>query len=736
MVGIIKKILFENEDNGYYIADLELSEYSKDEVPQKFHDSHITVKGYFPCREDMKIEITGKYVVYKGKPQIEVENFSEVLPVTNEGIIAYLSSGMIKGIGKVTAKRIVDTFGSNTFDVFEKTPELLVTVQGVSRNKIDTILKSYQESFDMKRIVQMLMPYGISANKCFKIQKVFAEKSLDIVRYDTYQLTKINGFGFKTVDEIALKLGCTPFDSNRVRAGVKFVLEEAQSQGHLFLPQIELLNKTYELLNEKFAGQEVVTNSLIIKTICNLADEGDLRGDNGNAYLAKNFERETFVANEIADRIKKSNGKKLSDEKILDVVSAIEDENNITLAENQKEAVIKAVSNSFLLLTGGAGTGKTTVLKFILEACERLTECKSVCLLAPTGRAASRMTEAVGRTATTIHSKLQLREDSKDNEGAVIDDDIVVVDETSMCDMYIFSELIKSVPKKSKLILIGDSEQLPSVGAGNVLFELLNSPVAKVELKQIQRQKGNDNPIITNSLAVRQGNINLDYTSDKFKLYHTDSQEEAQSRIIKLFLNKVASYGIENVAVLAPMRKGAAGTNELNKALQNAYNPYRKGTKIIRKGKNEYRVGDKIMQVKNDYSIVWESSTTKGMGLFNGEIGYITDIKDDILIADFDGRTVRMESFESIVLAYAITIHKSQGSEFECVIMPIMTSQYIMLAKNLLYTGITRAKKEIAIVGQKKAMAIAIKNNSVAQRNTMLAHRIIKNLESEANSCD
>lgn len=368
MVGIIKKILFENEDNGYYIADLELSEYSKDEVPQKFNDSHITVKGYFPCREDMKIEITGKYVVYKGKPQIEVENFSEVLPVTNEGIIAYLSSGMIKGIGKVTAKRIVDTFGSNTFDVFEKTPELLVTVQGVSRNKIDTILKSYQESFDMKRIVQMLMPYGISANKCFKIQKVFAEKSLDIVRYDTYQLTKINGFGFKNVDEIALKLGCTPFDSNRVRAGIKFVLEEAQSQGHLFLPQTELLNKTYELLNEKFAGQEVVTNSLIIKTICNLADEGDLRGDNGNAYLAKNFERETFVANEIADRIKKNNGKKLSDEKILDVVSAIEDENNITLAENQKEAVIKAVSNSFLLLTGGAGTGKTTVLKFITRS--------------------------------------------------------------------------------------------------------------------------------------------------------------------------------------------------------------------------------------------------------------------------------------------------------------------------------------------------------------------------------
>lgn len=727
MTGIIKKILYENEDNGFCIATLVIINAEAGELPENFNESSISIKGYFPCREDMEINISGKLSYFKGKPQIEVENFSEVLPLTKVGIISYLSSGLISGIGKVTAERIYNAFGKKTFEILEKEPELLVTVKGISRSKIDKILKSYQETFDMRKIIETLVPFGISANKCFKIQKQFGERALEIVNNDTYRLTAIKGFGFKTVDEIALKLGRTPDDVNRVRCGVKFVLDEAQSEGHLYLPQTELLNKTYELLNEKFAGQEVVSNSFIIKTICNLATEGDLRGDNGNAYLAKNFERETIVAYKISDRIKKSKDKKLSEKKILDVISTLEDENNITLAENQKEAVVKAVNNSFLLLTGGAGTGKTTVLKFILEACERLTECKSVCLLAPTGRAASRMTEAVGRTATTIHSKLQLREDSEENE-VVVDDDIVVVDESSMIDMYVFSELMKSVSKKSKLILIGDSEQLPSVGAGNVLFELLNSPIAKVELKQIQRQKG-DNPIIKNSMFVREGVNLLDYTSDKFRFFYADNQDEAANRIINLYMKKVNQFGVENVEVLAPMRKGAAGTNELNIALQQAYNPYRKGNKTLKKGKTEYRVGDKIMQTKNDYSIVWESlNGNKGEGLFNGEIGYVTDIQDDVLVADFDGRTFRLDNLENIVLAYAITIHKSQGSEFPCVIMPILNSQYIMLKKNLLYTGITRAKDEISIVGQKSAVSIAIRNNTVAERNTMLAKRISDNL--------
>lgn len=677
----------------------------------------------------MKLEIKGKLSMYKGKPQIEVENFSEVLPATKEGIISYLSSGLIKGIGKITAKRIVDTFGTNTFEVFENTPELLVTVQGVSRNKLDNILKSYQETFDMRKIIQMLMPYGVSANKCFKIQKAFKDKALDIVKNNTYRLVKINGFGFKTVDEIALKLGYTPFDSNRVRFGIQYVLEEAQCEGHLYLPQKELLQKVHDILNENFS-QEVVSNSLVVKTICDLANEGILKGNNGCAYLKKNFEREVFVANEIARRITNSKTQKLSDEKINACIEKLEKDNGITFADKQREAITKSVNNSFLLITGGAGTGKTTVLKYILKACEELTESESVCLLAPTGRAASRMSEAVGIQATTIHSKLQIRESDESND-VVIDDDICVVDETSMCDMFIFSQLIGSVSQNTKLILLGDSEQLPSVGAGNVLFELLHSPIARVELNQIQRQQGDDNPIITNSLAVRECKTNLDYSKDTFKLYHTDSQEEAQDRIVSLFLNKVNTYGIENIEVIAPMKKGAAGTNELNKALQNAYNPYRKGTKVFRKGKTEFRVGDKIMQIKNDYSIIWESvkGNEKGMGLFNGEIGYVTDIKDDILIADFDGRIVSFESLENIVLAYAITIHKSQGSEFDCVLMPLLTSQYIMLAKNLLYTGITRAKKEISIIGQKKALAIAIKNNSVAKRNTMLAQRIINELD-------
>lgn len=573
------------------------------------------------------------------------------------------------------------------------------------------------------------MPYGVSANKCFKIQKAFKDKALDIVKNNTYRLVKINGFGFKTVDEIALKLGYTPFDSNRVRFGIQYVLEEAQCEGHLYLPQKELLQKVHDILNENFS-QEVVSNSLVVKTICDLANEGILKGNNGCAYLKKNFEREVFVANEIARRITNSKTQKLSDEKINACIEKLEKDNGITFADKQREAITKSVNNSFLLITGGAGTGKTTVLKYILKACEELTESESVCLLAPTGRAASRMSEAVGIQATTIHSKLQIRESDESND-VVIDDDICVVDETSMCDMFIFSQLIGSVSQNTKLILLGDSEQLPSVGAGNVLFELLHSPIARVELNQIQRQQGDDNPIITNSLSVRECKTNLDYSKDTFKLYHTDSQEEAQDRIVSLFLNKVNTYGIENIEVIAPMKKGAAGTNELNKALQNAYNPYRKGTKVFRKGKTEFRVGDKIMQIKNDYFIIWESvkGNEKGMGLFNGEIGYVTDIKDDILIADFDGRIVSFESLENIVLAYAITIHKSQGSEFDCVLMPLLTSQYIMLAKNLLYTGITRAKKEISIIGQKKALAIAIKNNSVAKRNTMLAQRIINELD-------
>lgn len=755
----IIRTLYETPETGFRICLAEILESSEeDRIPRQVDTFQaITVKGYFPVNKAVTLVLSGEWQKDKYGYSLWVSDFKEVVQTTESGIIAYLSAS-VKGVKEGTAKKIVEQFGLKTLDVFENSPEELLAIKGIGRKKLVGIIESFKETRAIQEIVTYLAPVGVTPNKCAKIAKCFGGEAMNVLLNDPFRLCEIEGFGFLVVDEIARKTSFSPTDPLRIKGAIKYVLQAAATEGHLCLNQIECILCAYLILNgvdwrrlDRRANRaleahdlstlrtslrkEDVNYKLVKDQFVIMALASELKGDNGYAYLPLPYQQETETAKIISERLMRTDTTEASDEDVAQIIEDQEKVLGIRLASKQREAVALAVRENTCIITGGPGVGKTTVLKVVLAACTELNglSVEDVTLLAPTGRAAQRMAESVGDgyTASTIHSALRITAGDDSSYGDKLNTKLVVVDESSMVDAHICWLLLKAIPKSAKLIIIGDPEQLPSVGAGNVLYEFLScKKIPTVKLDVIYRQAG-ISPIVTNSALIQSGATNLLY-EENFQFYDvpqkaeldngTNVQQLAANIVIEQYLAAVREHGIDEVQVLCPFRKAGviAGATELNKAIQERVNPKSPLKPQIKRGHNIYRLGDKVIQTKNN----------KDIGVYNGDVGYIKaiDTKEDEITISFNGTSVVYDAAQmtDVDLAYAISIHKSQGSQYHTVIIPILNDFFVMLRRNLIYTGITRAKEKVVLVGHRSALSTAIKSNFISHRNTQLAARIIQ----------
>lgn len=755
-----KKAIFTKDDFKIAVFKADKKDIPKGKSNEFYGNNYFTAIGYFPTNSTIQLDLEGDWEKSKYGYQLKVTVFEEKVPATRDGIISYLSSGLIKGIGPTTAERIYDTFGNRTLEVIEGDPSQLLTVKGISPKKLEKIVSCYKETKGLKEILQYLAPYGVSPNKCIKIHQKFGGDSIRIVKENPYHLQEVDGFGFKIIDGIARATHVAMNDPLRISSAIKFTLESKKKEGHVCYEQKALLKEAYDLLNEDFSSP-VCSIQEVLKGFLKMAKEKILCGDRGYAYLEKDYKDEVQTADMIARKIKflpiynavenKDNeknsslskyknsyntlstpqskkhtrkNKRYKKEEIMKIISELEDIYHVTLADKQKEAIVMETQENFCITTGGPGTGKTTSLYFFLKTYEMLNKKKqiSVKLLAPCARAARRLGESCKNeySASTIHSAIGITPDGewKEQKLNTLDYDIVVVDECSMCDAHIFYLLLNYLPQSTKLILLGDPEQLPSVGAGNVLFELLqNTYIPRVKLETIYRQ-GKESLIVVNSSKIEHGDTKLKYGND-FTFDRCMGSEDTAEKVVDLFMKEYAeaNYDLSKVQILSPFKKEgiAAGATELNKKIQAIINPLKKGKLEYKRHGYVFREGDKVIQTAN----------TKEVS--NGDMGIIKSITSDKkVIINFADQTLEYEGtdMDHVDLAYAISIHKFQGSECKTVIMPIIKAFYIMLRRNLIYTGITRGKQKVALVGEPQALAMAINNNDVDKRNTFLSERI------------
>jgi exodeoxyribonuclease V alpha subunit len=634
------------------------------------------------------------------------------------GIEKYLGSGLIKGVGPVTAKRIVKVFGEKTLDVIEESVEKLLIVEGIGRRRIAMIGKAWTEQKEIRSVMVFLQSHGVSSASASKIYKKYGNEAIAIVKDNPYRLAHdIFGIGFLTADKIAQKLGFDEKSPLRAEAGIIFKLHELADEGHVYYPCGELISQAKEMLNAGESVLEIAMQSLLAENKIVIEDLEDVRG----VFLSGYHFAEIQIAKKLKEiRDSQKNTKEIN---VEDALKQAQEKLSIALAEKQVEAVKSAITNKLFVITGCPGTGKTTITKSILQIFSAVTD--KILLAAPTGRAAKRMSEAADREAKTIHRLLEFdpaKGGFKRSEENLLDCDLIILDEASMIDTLLMHHLLKAIPKHATLILVGDVNQLPSVGAGNVLKDIINSRAfAVVELNEIFRQ-ALQSSIIVNAHRIVSGQYpkidNEDGTD--FYFINEDDQEKVLSKIILMVRERIPKkFGfdpINDIQVLTPMNRGIVGTSKLNEALQDALNPNGANSEIIRGGRR-YRAGDKIMQIKNNYD----------KNVFNGDIGVITNIdsENQAVTVNIDGNDVDYEytDLDELVLAYAVSIHKSQGSEYPAVVIPLVMSHYIMLQRNLVYTGITRGKKLVIVIGSKKAMFLSVNNNKIAARNTRLKER-------------
>ena len=714
--GQIERVTYTNEESGYTIAKIKV--YGRRDL--------VTVVGNILCPSPGEIiKMKGEWANHpKFGEQFKLSFYTTTTPASVHGIEKYLGSGLIKGIGPVMAKRIVKMFGESTLDVIEADIQKLVEVAGIGTKRIGMICKAWEEQKEIRAVMLFLQTHGVSSGYATKIYKQYGNASINVVQENPYRLAHdIFGIGFITADRIAQKLGFDKSSPLRAEAGILYVLHQLSDEGHVFYPQDPLIAKAIEILEVE---PEILADALtrlsaeqkvVIETLD--GSEGPLTA----VYLAKFHLSE----NQAAGRLKalQCAPKCLRCIDAEKAVAWVQEKLAMTLALKQFEAVKAAATSKVLVITGGPGTGKTTIIRAILTIFSAIT--KRILLTAPTGRAAKRMSETTGHEAKTIHRLLEYsiqKGGFQKNEDHQLNCDLIVVDEASMIDEILMHHLLKAIPKTATLILVGDVDQLPSVGAGNVLRDIIASgTIPVVELNEIFRQ-AQESSIIINAHKINKGilpDLRSSKELDDFYFVEEQEPEQALSRIIQLVKERIpARFGfdpIDQVQVLTPMNRGIVGTTNLNAALQDALNPGEGG--IIRGGKT-FRVGDKVMQIKNDYD----------REVFNGDIGRITGIDQEAqeVIVTTDGRPVPYDfsDLDELVLAYGVSIHKSQGSEYPAVVIPVMNQHYVMLQRNLLYTGVTRGKRLVVIVGTKKALAIAVHNNKTVARNTYLAQRLSK----------
>ena len=700
---VVERITYQNAENGYTVLKCAVRNYS----------DLVTVVGTMPeIHVGSVLSLDGSWKMdAKYGRQFSVERFEETLPATVYGIEKYLGSGLIKGIGPKFAKRIVEKFGKDTLNVIEDTPEELLKVAGIGKIRVERIKKSWQDQKEIKNIMLFLQSHEVSTSHATKIFKTYGSDSISIVKENPYRLADdIWGIGFKTADTIAEKMGIEKDTFIRLRSGILYTLNKLAENGHCYAVREQLLDKAMELLGVDSPELEITLDEMIRTE--------DVIKEEEAIYLPPFYFSETGCAKRLLRLLWARRQMNLDPEYILEMV---EKSSDITYDEIQLEAVRTAVSSKVMVLTGGPGTGKTTTTMGIITAYQ-LAGCK-ILLAAPTGRAAKRMSEATGMEAKTVHRLLEYKppEGYQKNEEHPLEGDVLILDECSMIDVMLMYNLLKALPEHMSLILVGDTDQLPSVGAGNVLKDIIDSGrVPVVRLTRIFRQ-AQGSRIIMNAHRINQGEP-IDMRGGKnsdFFFAAKESNEEVVDTLVQYCTKNLPKYyhadAFRDIQVLTPMQRGICGAANLNQVLQEAMNP---SSVCLRRGGTQYRLHDKVMQIRNDYE----------KEVFNGDIGTVADVdmEDRELTVDFDGRRVVYDvtELDELVLAYAVTIHKAQGSEYPIVVMPFTMSHFVMLQRNLLYTGVTRAKKILVLIGEKKAIFYAIKNAATTERNTMLAKRL------------
>ena len=712
-------------DNGYCVFSYSTQDESVPKEARKnsfFSDDkiHFTAVGYHLVSTNVvEVELDGTWEQSKHGLQLSVTTCKQIVPTDQAGVLAYLSSGIIKGVGPEIAKAIVAKFGDKTMEVLDQNPQQLLSIRGIAKTKLKTIVASYEETKALSDLMIYLAPFGVSMKKAAMIKEEFGDQSLQIVKTDPFQLCRIKGFGFMTVDSIARKTKVSLKHPMRYAGAINYVLDEARVSGHLFLSVDETVGRCYDLLNSDCEA-EVVSEGEIRQAISNERLESRIYVEGTRVYLSYERMCEVKAAKRIVSMILQEDFEEIYDldEKIDQAEQTLKQK----LAPLQRKAVKLCLSHPISIMTGGPGSGKTTTLRFILDIYKKEYPSNEILLAAPTGRASRRMAEQTGMFASTLHSALGLitDEESPLNDTELLPADLIVVDEFSMVDMRLAYILLERIKPGAQLLIVGDADQLPSVGAGNVLREMIRSEkVPTAVLDTIFRQASNSR-IIVNAHAINHNDTHLQY-GDDFQMLEVQNAEDAAQLVVKNYLQEVSQHGLENVQILSPFRKrGAVASNALNETIRDLVNPASKRKMELKCGSRVFRVGDRIMQTANRN------------GVSNGDVGLITGMVkvDDEVFVDIrllDGRELRYskDMMEDVEFSYCLTIHKSQGQEYPVIIVPLLKEHYIMLRRNLLYTAVTRAKAKVILIGQRQAVYIAIHKCDVGQRNTVLADRIV-----------
>ncbi|WP_313339417.1 ATP-dependent RecD-like DNA helicase [Sedimentibacter sp.] len=726
--GMIVETIFRNDENGYTVAVME----TEDEV--------ITVTGTFGT------DIAGETIVVYGKKvkhpkygeQFQTEIYETVIPSNIDQIENYLGSGLIKGVGKSTAKKIVELFKEDSFNIIQNNPEKLMEIEGIGEKKANMISKSFLEHADIREIMMFLQNHDISTGYSVKIYKRYEKDTIKIITENPYKLSEdIYGIGFKLADKIAGSIGIEKNSPYRISSGIRYALIEYSLRGHTYMPYDLLLNTTINLLG--------IDKESVEDEMRNMAFTGKIHIETINnekaVYYIPYHTAEVNICKELINL--SSVNFNITEMDIIPYLKNIEGSSSINLSDKQNEAIIQSIINGVTVITGGPGTGKTTIILSIIKIFESMY--KTVFLCAPTGRAAKRITESTGREAKTIHRMLEYTYGEIDsnlsfnkNENSPLDCDAIIIDEMSMVDILLMNNLLKAIKKGTRLILVGDVDQLPSVGAGNVLSDIIGSGTIKtIRLDTIFRQSAGS-MIVQNAHLINKGEMPIYNKQNTDFFFMREDADDIVDIIVDLYINRLPlkyDYDpVKDIQVLSPMKKGDAGVIELNLKLQAAINPPAKHKKEKMFGKYIFRVGDKVMQIKNNYQTQWAVETTQGKtvtgeGIYNGDIGFITfiDETEQEVYVTFDEEKEVIYPFsqlDELILAYATTVHKSQGSEFPVIIMPIVWGPPMLLTRNLFYTAITRAKKLVVLVGIEKYMQEMINNNKIDRRYSALRYRL------------
>lgn len=726
--GTVERITYHNEESGYTVVRL---------AAKGFRDVVTAVGNMAGANVGERLRLEGLWMTHPqyGR-QFKVLDYKTVLPATVEGIRKYLGSGLIKGIGPVMARRIVKKFGARTLEVIEREPDRLFSVLGIGPKRVALVKRAWEEQKQIKEVMLFLQSHDVSTSLAVKIYKHYGDDSITVVRQDPYRLARdIYGIGFLTADKIARKLGIPQDAPQRVAAGVSYVLGELADEGHVYAPQGELtaeaariLNVDTDLVAESIGvleADEQVHRETIVYPVAGKRLGTAVREERA-VYLTPFYYGEVGVANRLRTLANYPAGRLVffQTARWEQTFAYLDQKPTLKLSPTQKEAVRTALTHKVTVLTGGPGTGKTTTIQTIL----RLLEARRhrYVLASPTGRAAKRLSEATGRPAKTIHRLLEYSplEGFKRHAENPLHADMVIVDEASMLDLLLANHLLKAIPPDSHLLLVGDVDQLPSVGAGNVLRDVIDSGLAAVVRLEIIFRQAEGSYIIENAHHINQGQMpRFPRDAADFFLFVQEDPEAAAGLIVDIVQNRIPrKFGLDSpndVQVLSPMYRGAVGVGNLNQRLQATLNPPAPNKPERHLAGRAFREGDRVIQLRNNYDL----------NVFNGDVGRIAAIDpvNQTLTVDMGDQRIEYDwaSADELSHAYAISVHRSQGSEYPAVVMPVMTTHYVMLARNLLYTGVTRAQKLVVLVGTRKAIAIAVRNNKVAQRHSALDVRLM-----------